>query len=150
MIFFITEPFHLECLTSFNTLLCLFMSVHVPVVMSKILVPSQVLEIMGIELDSTCMEAQLPADKLQHTWELLNSFTKHCVICLVELESLVPGRTFLQHRVNSTRGQPFHNIHLNKAFFKDLTMWKIFLWVGTGILSFLIPVTLLLPLRTWT
>ncbi|XP_068721245.1 uncharacterized protein [Montipora capricornis] len=121
------------------------MSVHAPVVASKTLGPSQVLEFMGIELDSTRMEARLPADKLQRTRELLHSFTTRRSVRLVELQSLigtlqfackavVPGRTFLQRMINLTRGVPsrFHHIRLNKEFFKDLLMWKAFLagWNG--------------------
>ena len=103
--FFIAEPSRLQCLSSFSTLLRVFMSVNAPVVASKTLGPSQVLEFMGIELDSTRMEARLPADKLQCTRDLLNSFTKRQSVRLVELQSLigtlqfackavVPERTF--------------------------------------------------------
>ena len=143
--FFLAEPSRLQCLSSFITLLRVFMSVNAPVVASKTLGPSQVLEFMGIELDSTRMEARLPVDKLQRTRDLLNSFTKHRSVRLVELQSLigtlqfackavVPGRTFLQRMINLTRGVPsrFHHIRLNQEFFKDLTMWKAFLvgWNG--------------------
>ena len=143
--FFIAEPTRFKCLSSFSTLLRFFMSVHAPVVASKTLGPSQVLEFMGIELDSTRMEARLPDDKLQRTRDLLTSFTNRRSVRLVELQSLigtlqfackavVPGRTFLQRMINLTRGVPsrFHHIRLNKEFFKDLTMWKAFLsgWNG--------------------
>lgn len=143
--FFIAEQSRMQCLTSFSTLLRLFMSVGAPVVASKTLGPSQVLEFMGIELDTVHMEARLPEDKLQCTRDLLNSFTQRRSVRLVELQSLigtlqfackvvVPGRTFLQRMINLTRGVPsrFHHIRLNKEFFKDLTMWKAFLagWHG--------------------
>ena len=121
------------------------MSVYAPVVASKTLCPSQVLEFMGIELDTTRMEARLPADKLQRTRNLLHSFTTRRSVRLVELQSLIgslqfackavaPGRTFLQRMINLTWGVPrrFHHIRLNKEFFKDLSMWKAFLagWNG--------------------
>ena len=143
--FFIAEQSHMKCLTGFSTLLRLFMSVGAPVVASKTLGPSQVLEFMGIELDTVRMEARLPEDKLQRTRDLLNSFTQRRSVRLVELQSLirtlqfackvvVPERTFLQRMINLTRGVPsrFHHIRLNKEFFKDLTMWKAFLagWHG--------------------
>ena len=143
--FFIAEPSCFQCLSSFSKLLRLFMSVKAPVVNSKTLGPSQVLEFMGIELDSTRMEARLPEDKLRRAQDLLNSFAKRRSVRLVELQSLigtlqfackavVPGRTFLQRMINLTRGVPsrFHHIRLNKEFFKDLTMWKAFLagWNG--------------------
>ena len=109
------------------------MSLPAPLVASKTLGPSQVLEFMGIELDSIRMRARLPEDKLTCTRELLTSFTRRRSARLVELQSLigtlqfacrvvVPGRTFLQRIINLTRGVPsrFHHIRLNKEFYKDL------------------------------
>ena len=70
-LFFIAEPTRLQCLSSFSTLLRFLMSIHAPVVASKTLGPSQVLEFIrgggGIELDSTRTEARLLEDKPQHT-----------------------------------------------------------------------------------
>ena len=146
--FFTAEPSRLQCLSSFSKLLRFFMSVKAPVVASKTLGPSQVLEFMGIELDSTRMEAMLPEDKLQCARDLLNSFAKRRSVRLVELQSLigilqfackavVPGRTFLERMINLTRGVPsrFPHIRLNKEFFRDLTMWKAFLaeWNDTTV-----------------
>ena len=100
---------------------------------------------MGIILDSVRMEARLPQDKLIRINQVLNSFKNRWSARLVELQSLigtlqfackvvVPGRTFLQRAINLTWGVPsrFHHIRLNKEFFKDLAMWKIFLskWNG--------------------
>lgn len=69
--FFIADVSRLQCLSSFSTFLRFFMSVNAPVVASKTLGPSQVLAFMGIELDTTRMEARLPNDKLLRTRELL-------------------------------------------------------------------------------
>ena len=93
------------------------MSLRAPLVASKTLGASQVLEFMGIELDSSRMEARLPEDKLNRTRELLKSFKRRCSARLVELQSLVgtlqfacrvvvPGQTFLQRVINLTRGFP--------------------------------------------
>ena len=134
--FFMAVPSRMKCLSSFSTLLRLFMSVHAPVVPSKTLAPSQVLEFVGIELDSTRMEARLPEDKLLRTSSV---FGEHHSVLLLELQSLigtlqfackavVPGRTYLQRMIDLTRGvrNCFHHIRLNKQFFKDLNMWKTF------------------------
>ena len=143
--FFIAERNKLDCLTSFSTLLRVFMSLKAPVVASKTIGPSREIEFMGIILDSVRMEARLPQDKLIRINQLLNSFQNRRSVRLAELQSLigtlqftckvvVPGRTFLQRAINLTRGVPsrFHHIRLNKEFFKDLAMWKIFLskWNG--------------------
>ena len=143
--FFIAERSKLSCLSSFSTLLRVFMSLKAPVVASKTVGPSQVIEFMGIVLDSVRMEARLPQDKLARINELLSSFKKRRSVRLVELQSLigtlqfackvvVPGRTFLQRAINLTRGVPsrFHHVRLNREFFKDLDMWKVFLMKWNG------------------
>ena len=137
------------------------MSLRAPVVAAKTLGPSQVLEFMGIVLDTTRMEARLPDDKLIRTRELLASFRGRRSVRLVELQSLIgtlqfackvvtPGRTFLQRIINLTRGvrSRFHHIRLNKEFFKDLTMWQAFL-TGWNRRHFFLT-RLLPPPLTWS
>ena len=143
--FFIAESNKLDCLTSFSTLLKVFMSLKAPAVAAKTLGPSRVLEFMGIELDSVRMEARLPRNKLSRMSAMFDSFQTRRSMRLIELQSLigtlqfackvvVPGRTFLQRMINLTRGVPsrFHHIRLNREFLKDLLMWKAFLakWNG--------------------
>jgi len=116
------------------------MLLRAPVVASKTIGPSQEIEFTGIVLDSIRTEARLPQDKLSRIYGLLTSFKKRRSVHLVELQSLigtlqfackvvVPGRTFLQCAINLTKGVPsrFHHIRLNKEFFRDLDMWKVFL-----------------------
>ena len=74
--FFIAEQSKLSCLSSFSTLLRVFMSLKAPVVASKTIGPSQVIEFMGIVRDSVRMEARLPQDKLTRINDLLSSFQK--------------------------------------------------------------------------
>ena len=98
---------------------------------------------MGIILDSMQMEACHPDDKITATRELLDSFTNHQSVHLVEFLSLVgtlqfackavvPGRIFLQRMINLNKVVPsrFHHIKLNREFFKDLNMCKsVFSWL---------------------
>ena len=143
--FFIAEHSKLACLTSFSTLLQVFMSLKAPTVASKTIGPSQQIEFMGIVLDSLRMEARLPQDKLIRIKDLLGSFQKRRSVRLIELQSLigtlqfackvvVPGRTFLQRAIDLTRGVPnrFHHVRLNREFFQDLAMWRVFIskWNG--------------------
>ena len=143
--FFIAEHTKIASLGSFTTLLKVFMSLRVPTVASKTMGPSQVLQFMGVVLDSNRMEARLPEDKLARIRQLLDSFTDRRSARLVDLQSLigtlqfackvvVPGRTFLQCIINLTRGvkNRFHHIRLNKEFSRDIQMWKVFLaqWNG--------------------
>lgn len=143
--FFIAERTKLDCLGSFALLLKLFMSLKVPTVAAKTLGPTQVIEFMGIVLDSVQMEARLPEDKLARIKTLLDSFKGRRSARLIELQSLigtlqfackvvVPGRTFLQRMINLTRGVPsrFHHVRLNKEFFRDLSMWRVFLTSWNG------------------
>ena len=123
--FLITEPSKVLCLENFYMLLRVVMSLNALVVASKTIAPSEVLDFMGIVLDSVCMKARLLNDKLTCIWDILASFTKRHSVCLVELQSLigslqfackvvVPGRTFLQCIINLTRGVPsrFHYNYL--------------------------------------
>lgn len=100
---------------------------------------------MGIVLESVQMEARLPEDKLARIKTLLDSFKGRRSARLIELQSLigtlqfackvvVPGRTFLQRMINLTRGVPsrFHHVRLNKEFFRDLSMWRVFLTSWNG------------------
>ena len=86
--FLIVEHTKIDCLGSFATLLKMFMSLWVPTVTSKTMGPSQVLEFMGVVLDSNRMEACLPKDNLARIWQLLISFTNRRSACLVDLQSL--------------------------------------------------------------
>ena len=61
------------------------MSLRALVIAAKTLGPSQVLEFMGIILDSTLMEARLPEDKLTCLRALLASFKGRRSVCLVDL-----------------------------------------------------------------
>lgn len=116
------------------------MPLKAPIVASKTIGPFREIEFMGIILDSVRMEARLPQDKLVRISQVLNSFKNRRSARLVELQSLigtlqfackvvVPGRIFLQRAINLTSGvlSRFHHIRLNKEFFKDLALWKIFL-----------------------
>lgn len=71
--FFLAERFRVQCLTSVSTLPWVFMPFRTPVVAARTLGPSQVLEFIGMVLDTTRMEARLPEDKPVRTKDLLPS-----------------------------------------------------------------------------
>ena len=85
--FFIAEQNKLDCLTSFSTLLRVFMSLKAPVVASKTVGPSQKIGLMGITVDSVRMEARLPQDKLVRINQLLNCFKNRRSVCLIDRDS---------------------------------------------------------------
>ena len=80
---FIAAQNKLDCLTSFNTLLRVFMSLKAQVVAFKTVGPSWEIDFMGIILDSIHMEAHLPQDKLVGINQLLNSFKNRRLACLI-------------------------------------------------------------------
>jgi hypothetical protein len=102
---------------------------------------------MGIILDSTQMEARLPADKIERLNTSFELFHEKRSCTLKELQSLIgtlnfackvipPGRPYLQRMIELTRNvkQPHHHITLSSGFFKDLEMWRQFIisWNGAG------------------
>ena len=112
--FFIAEPApRSACLTSLCKLLCLFTELDVPIAPGKTYAPNQVLEFLGISLDSVRMIAYLPPDKLGQARSLLENWQKHSSCKLKELQSLIgvlqfacrviaPGHTFLRRMIALT------------------------------------------------
>ena len=95
---------------------------------------------MGIILDRVRVEARLPR---ANSSESISCSTASKIVgpCAWSIGTLqfackvvVPGRTFQQRAINLTRGVPsrFHNMRLNKKFFKDLAKWKFFCPNGMG------------------
>ncbi|CAB4014737.1 Hypothetical predicted protein, partial [Paramuricea clavata] len=142
--FFIAEPApRPACLTSLCKLLCLFTELDVPIAPGKTYAPNQVLEFLGISLDSVRMIAYLPPDKLGQARSLLENWQKRSSCKLKELQSLIgvlqfacrviaPGRTFLRHMIALTCGvkQPYHFVRLNSRFYKELFLKH---WNGIGL-----------------
>ena len=139
-----------SCLTLLCHLLCLFTELNVPIAPGKTFAPSQSLEFLGITLDSVHMSALLPTDKLDRARTLLQTWRKRSSCQLKELQSLIgilqfacrviaPGRTFLRRLIALTCGikQPYHFVRLNAGFYKDLSMWELFLTNWNGISLFL-------------
>ena len=140
-----------SCLTSLCHLLCLFTELNVPIVPRKTFAPSQSIEFLGITLDSVHMLALLPTDKLDRVRTLLQAWRKRSSCQLKELQSLIgilqfacrviaPGRTFSRRLIALTCGikQPYHFVRLNAGFYKDLSMWELFLTNWNGISLFLV------------
>jgi len=58
-------PHNLACQHSLSSMLLSFKNLRIPTAPHKTQGPSTTLEFMGIVLDSDCMEARLPPDKVQ-------------------------------------------------------------------------------------
>lgn len=129
-----------------------FKTLNIPISASKTEGPSQIIQFMGIILDSGKMEARLPEDKVERIKSALSNFQSRRSTTLQELQSLIgtlnfackviaPGRPFLQRIIHLTRGvkKPHHHIKLTTGFYKDIEMWKMFIDQWNGIGLFLSP-----------
>ena len=142
-----TTPFDSACQHNLSSMLFTFQNLKIPIALGKTQGLSQVLEFMGIILDTVKMQARLPADKIAHLQGIFEQFQNRRSCTLKELQSLIgtlnfackvvpPGRPFLQRMIALTRNvkQQHHFIKLNKGFFQDLEMWKNFVlnWNGAN------------------
>ena len=121
----------------------------VPLAMEKLEGPSHSLTFLGIELDTICMEARLPDDKLTRIRTLLVSWltkkkaTKREILSLVGVlqhasKVVRPGRTFTARMYSkAARVKELHYFtRLNKEFRSDLHWWHTFInsWNDLGFL----------------
>jgi hypothetical protein len=128
----------------------IFNKLRVPLSPSKTVGPTQVLEYLGIILDTLRMEARLPIDKLQRLIALIDSFLARSKCTKRELLSLlghlnfacrvvIPGRTFISRLlVAATKvSELYHHVYLDSECKADMLMWKHFLDNWNGISLFL-------------
>ena len=115
-----------------------FKNLNIPISAAKTEGLSQIIQFMGIILDSGKMEARLPEDKVERIRSALSTFQSQRSTTLQELQSLIgtlnfackvipPGRPFLQRIIHLTRKvkKPHHHIKLTTGFCKDIEMWTI-------------------------
>ena len=113
---------------------------NVPVKQSKTVKPTTCTSVHGIEIDTVCMEARLPADKIEKLGFLLTKYRYRKKIRLVELQSILghlnfackvikPGRCFLRRLYDLTCGKikKHHYVKLNAEVRADLALWSTFL-----------------------
>ena len=147
-----TPPLDSLCRASLSSMILTFKTLNIPISASKTEGPCQIIQFMGIILDSGKMEARLPEDKVERIKSALSNFQSRRSTTLQELQSLIgtlnfackviaPGRPFLQRIIHLTRGvkKPHHHIKLTTGFYKDIEMWKMFIDQWNGIGLFLSP-----------
>ena len=121
----------------------------VPLALEKVEGPTTSLPFLGIVLDSECLEARLPEDKLVRiqrllvTWLDKKKATKHEILSLVGLlqhtaKVVRCGRSFVS-RMNATAAKVQeldYFTRLNNDFRSDLSWWHTFLaeWNGVSFL----------------
>lgn len=122
--------------------------IGVPLAPGKTTSPSLSTSFLGIQLDTACMCAKLPEDKLIHYTEEVKvvikkrSITKHSLQSLIGklsfASSVVPARAFLRRMITfmSRATHPHHYITINKTLKSDLLTWLTFLENYNGITYF--------------
>ncbi|PPQ83077.1 hypothetical protein CVT24_012468, partial [Panaeolus cyanescens] len=116
----------------------------------KTLWPSQVVDFLGIELDSALMEARLPLDKLNILLDLLADWNRKRLVTLRETQELsgylqfasqvIPfSRTFMRRIFDfqSRFHSRFHRLHVSSGVKADLRWWSTFCtsWNGVRLLG---------------
>ena len=151
--FFIAQPPPWSrCATALCLALTLFEGLNIPLAPNKTFHPTQVLAFVELTLDSVCMEARLPPDKLGNARILLSGWVSKHTCTLRDLQSLIGtlqfacrvislSRPFMQRIIDITRGtkKPGHIISLSPEFRKDILMWQLYLDNWNGVSLFLPP-----------
>ena len=141
------------CATGLQAFIALTDSLNIPLRMDKTVLPSNVVSLHGIEIDTDLMQMRLPHDKLLEARYKITTVYKRKKVTLREMQSLIgtlnfackvvmPGRTFLRRLIDLTRGvcNPNHCLRLNAEARLDLTAWKLFLDSFNGV-SLYLPVS---------
>lgn len=129
-----------QCRRALHTFVSLCEEIGVPIAHHKTEGPSQILTFLGIELDSTSMEARLPCDKLATYSDNVRHLSHQRTTTLRGLKSVIgqltfatsvipSGRAFLRRLHNLTISQfnPNKHIPLTHSSRQDLLMWANFL-----------------------
>ena len=129
-----------ECEDSLNKFIEFCNYVGIPVAFDKTFSPNQVMDFVGITLDSVKMEARLPPDKVQKCINLLQDFLQRKSCKKREMESLIgylnftcsvvlPGRAFLRRLISLIMGikEPFHFLRITEEAKSDLRTWSLFI-----------------------
>ena len=128
-----------------SVILYVFHILGIPVAPKKVVGPVNVIEFVGITLDTLLMEARLSPEKVSKLSEKLSYMLGRRKVTKKELLSLIgslsfackvvpPGRSFLSRMItlSCTVRENHFMINLNKSVKSDMTLWLTFLkkWNG--------------------
>ena len=141
-------PGSTECASSLHALEKLCASLGFPIAHEKTVAPTTRLVFLGIEIDTSVMQARLPRDKLAAIATLMNQWRQKRA-CRKELQSLAghlcyaakvvrPGRRFLweMFALLAKFKNDYFFIRLNHQIRADLEWWRMFIhhWNGVSLL----------------
>ena len=135
------------CLLHEFTSMC--KTLGVPLAPEKTEGPVQVIQYLGLEIDTVQACIKVPTSKVQATRQKIHNLLSKPKATLVALQSLIgslnflckaiaPGRTFLRRLIGLTTGlnKPFHTVRISKGARLDLLIWLQFLINFNGVSAF--------------
>lgn len=139
--FFIGDKSSSDCERDLNQFISMCSDIGVPIKHEKTILPSTVITIYGIEVDSEVMESRLPLEKIEKIRNQLKIFTRKKKVTMTELRSLLgllnfaisvitAGRAFLRRLTDLTMGPPkphYYKVRLNKEARLDIKAWLVFI-----------------------
>ena len=134
--FLTIDPPHEEPLRTMSLLTHIFNALGIPLATHKSKGPVNVIEYLGIILDSVAMESRLPVDKLKRICGMLKQFLHKNSCVKRELLSLlghlvfasrviIPGRTFMSRLFEASKWVKhlYHRVNLSTECKADIKMW---------------------------
>lgn len=147
--FLIIEKSQVDAIAKLRAFVGLCEELNVPLSNAKTELPSQVMDFVGITLDTQTQEARLPPAKLYKCRTLLRKYLAMKTCTLKDLQSLIglltfacsviqPGRAFLRRMINLTmKISTQKHIHLTGEAKDDMKLWLLFLENFNGVSIFL-------------
>lgn len=138
--FLVLGPSRQHTIAHLSAFIDLCHDIGIPLSADKTVFPVQIIEFLGITLDSILMEARLPLDKILKCCATLDSMLSKATCSVKEMQSLIgllnfacsiiqPGRAFLRRMICLTCGiskdQKFLNISHEAKL--DMKLWLTFL-----------------------
>ena len=112
----------------------------------KTVLPCTCLEFLGLKIDTICMEAQLPPDKLCYLWEILDSAMVTGSMSLVQVQELIGflqfasqviphSRAFLRQLIDfpMTFASPFMRHRVPAYAMANIHWWLSFAHIWNGV-----------------
>ena len=144
--FMIVGRSHKYCMDDLNKFLNICIELNVPIAPEKTVLPSQVIQFLGIEIDSIKQEVRLPMDKIVKCRNEIKFIIGKDKCSLKELQSIMgllnfacsvimPGRAFIESIRILTKGlkKQHHKRRLTKQAKLDLRVWLEFLEKCNGV-----------------
>ncbi|CAG2249858.1 unnamed protein product [Mytilus edulis] len=141
---FVGPPQSQKCNQDLQTFIQLCNRLGIPIKKEKTVLPTTVITIYGIEVDSNIMECRLPQEKIEKIQAKLHEFSRRKKVTLRQLQSLIgllnfactvvcPGRAFLRRLIDLTIGvsHPCHYIRLTRESKADIESTEGSTMVGT-------------------